>query len=286
MSEPRPARGGADDFRGRITPEYAPDRDGDPDPGEVVWAWVPYEEDPAQGKDRPLVIVGRAADDPALLVGLMLSSKDHDGDSRWHAVGAGDWDGEHRASWVRVDRPLAVTADAVRREAAVLPPDVFLAVVEHAAARTPAPAAGRPGPRRAGATPAGRAGTVTRLVGVYRANGGARGELAYVLGKLVGRAHCSLCDVTHSPLRRKAEWDRMAAGLGVPVELLHLDECRGEVARLVPGKDAAPAVLAEVDGRMRVVLDAAALEPLHGSVAAFETALREALARDSLSLPR
>ena len=23
---------------------YTPDRDGEPDPGEVVWTWVPYEE--------------------------------------------------------------------------------------------------------------------------------------------------------------------------------------------------------------------------------------------------
>ena len=33
---------------------YSPDPDGDADPGEVVWAWVPFEEDPAQGKDRPV----------------------------------------------------------------------------------------------------------------------------------------------------------------------------------------------------------------------------------------
>ena len=24
--------------------EYAPERDGEPDPGEVVWTWVPYDE--------------------------------------------------------------------------------------------------------------------------------------------------------------------------------------------------------------------------------------------------
>ena len=36
-----------------VVPHYAPEMDGEPDPGEVVWAWVPYEDDPAQGKDRP-----------------------------------------------------------------------------------------------------------------------------------------------------------------------------------------------------------------------------------------
>ncbi len=37
---------------------YAPKANGKPDPGEVVWAWVPYEEDPSQGKDRPVLVIG------------------------------------------------------------------------------------------------------------------------------------------------------------------------------------------------------------------------------------
>src|SRR5690606_40973249 len=39
--------------------EYSPDLDGAPDPGEVVWAWVPYEDDPNQGQDRPVLLIGR-----------------------------------------------------------------------------------------------------------------------------------------------------------------------------------------------------------------------------------
>ena len=38
---------------------YSPELDGEPDPGEVVWAWVPYEDDPSQGKDRPVLVIGR-----------------------------------------------------------------------------------------------------------------------------------------------------------------------------------------------------------------------------------
>ena len=278
MTDTRPERGGAWDYRGQITPEYAPERDGDPDPGEIVWAWVPFEEDPQRGKDRPLVIVGRAVDDAGILVGLMLSSKAHDGDERWHRIGAGAWDGEHRPSWARLDRALAVTEDAVRREGAALDPATFLAVVEHAAGLTErSPGSTRP-PRR----PDRR--TVSRLIGVYRANGGPLGEVAYVLGKLVGRAHCSLCDVTHSPVRRKAEWDRMTATLGVPFELVHLNECAAELHRLVPSKDTAPAVVAEVAGRLEVLLAAAELERLSGSVVAFEQALHRALDRHSLTL--
>ena len=38
---------------------YAPQPDGRADPGEVVWTWVAYEDDPRRGKDRPVLVVGR-----------------------------------------------------------------------------------------------------------------------------------------------------------------------------------------------------------------------------------
>ncbi|HEY1485534.1 MAG TPA: type II toxin-antitoxin system PemK/MazF family toxin, partial [Micromonosporaceae bacterium] len=47
--------------------EYAPDLDGQADPGEIVWTWVTFEDDPHQGKDRPVLVVGR---DGAKLLGL------------------------------------------------------------------------------------------------------------------------------------------------------------------------------------------------------------------------
>src|ERR687898_1622276 len=65
------------DFTGRLSPEYSPKPDGRPDPGEVVWTWVPYEDDPSRGKDRPVLLVGR---DGEQLFGLMMTSKDHDFD--------------------------------------------------------------------------------------------------------------------------------------------------------------------------------------------------------------
>ncbi len=121
---------------------YAPEADGQPDPGEVVWGWVPYEDDPARGKDRPVLVLARdtAEPGPALLC-LMLTSKDHDRDAadearwgrHWMDVGAGGWDREGRPSEVRLDRLLLLAEDAVRREGAALPEPVFRAVV--AAAR-------------------------------------------------------------------------------------------------------------------------------------------------------
>jgi hypothetical protein len=97
---------------------YAPNLDGDADPGEVVWTWVRYEEDSGQGKDRPVLVVGR---DGRTLLGLMLSSQsDRDGQRDWLALGAGAWDAERRPSWIRLDRVLEVDEDGIRREGAIL----------------------------------------------------------------------------------------------------------------------------------------------------------------------
>jgi len=79
---------------------------------------VAYEEDPNQGKDRPVLVVGRAG---TTVYGLMLSSQsDRDGRRHWLALGTGDWDREGRPSWVRLDRVLAMPEDGIRREGAVL----------------------------------------------------------------------------------------------------------------------------------------------------------------------
>jgi hypothetical protein len=80
---------------------YAPDLDGKADPGEIVWTWVRYEDDPRQGKDRPVLVVGRES---RTLFGLMLSSRAaRHGERHWFALGAGAWDRDHRPSWVRLD---------------------------------------------------------------------------------------------------------------------------------------------------------------------------------------
>jgi PemK-like, MazF-like toxin of type II toxin-antitoxin system len=98
--------------------EYAPDLDGEADPGEIVWTWVRYEDDPHQGKDRPVLVVGR---DGRTLLGLMLSSRhERDGQRNWLTLGPGDWDRAHRPSWIRLDRILEVDEDGIRREGAVL----------------------------------------------------------------------------------------------------------------------------------------------------------------------
>ncbi len=104
--------------------EYTPSLDGDPDPGEVVWTWVPYEEDPTLGKDRPVVIIGRHG---PLLSGVALTTKAHHGEVE---IGPGPWDGRSRSSYAKVSRLLDIDPHAVRREGAVLNRRRFDAVVE------------------------------------------------------------------------------------------------------------------------------------------------------------
>jgi hypothetical protein len=102
---------------------YAPDLDGRADPGEIVWTWVVYEDDPTRGKDRPVLVVGR---DRSTLLGLMLSSQDHHSDDRnWVGIGSGSWDYESRESWVRLDRVLDVPEEGIRREGAILARETF-----------------------------------------------------------------------------------------------------------------------------------------------------------------
>ena len=121
--------GGSDypgDYRDMINFEYSPSLDGDADPGEIVWTWVPFEEDHSQGKDRPVLLVGR---DGEYLLALMMTSKDHN--NREHAdpnyldIGSGPWDPQGRASEVKLNRVIRVRPDAMRREGAIMPEDTF-----------------------------------------------------------------------------------------------------------------------------------------------------------------
>jgi hypothetical protein len=118
---------------------------------------------------------------------------------------------------------------------------------------------------------------IVEAVGVYDADGGVRGELAYVVGHLLGRLECSLCDITHSSVRRKPQWDAMASRLAVPVRLVHRNEATA-AERASWSSVGLPVVLGATDGGEHVVLlDRQALGALDGSVEAFEQALGRAL---------
>ena len=113
---------------------YAPVDNEHADPGEVVWAWVPFEENPRKGKDRPVLVIGREGD---RLLALQLTSKDHDRDAAqeaaagryWMDIGAGAWDRYRRPSEARVNRLLRLEESAIRRTGVALDREIFDAVL-------------------------------------------------------------------------------------------------------------------------------------------------------------
>lgn len=126
--------------------EYAPHDNDRPDPGEIVWGWVPYEEDISRGKDRPVLVL--AIEDAAdggtdgsgeVAVALMFTSRDRadagsvvtdEHGSVWVDIGSGGWDRQGRPSEVRADRLLRIPAGSVRREGARLDRSRFDAVAD------------------------------------------------------------------------------------------------------------------------------------------------------------
>jgi len=124
---------------------------------------------------------------------------------------------------------------------------------------------------------------VQRLVGVYDADGTLRGEVAYWIGARLGRAHCALCDITHSSVRERSEWKACRTSLPVPFELFHRDDQPPEV-RAAAGTEA-PYVLAATESDLVLLLDGKALESCGGEIDAFADALDRALRRQGLTWP-
>lgn len=114
---------------------YSPNPDGQADPGEVVWAWVPYEDDPSQGKDRPVLVISEVTGG---FLAVQMTSKDHSRDRAreehfgryWLEIGSGPWDSQGRESEVRLDRLLFLPPAGVRREGATLDKERFLDVAK------------------------------------------------------------------------------------------------------------------------------------------------------------
>jgi hypothetical protein len=122
------------DFVGIPTMEYSPVPDGRPDPGEIVWTWVPFEDNHRKGKDRPVLLVGR---DGRWLLGVMLTTKLRGGvDGRRRTaqtrvdIGVGPWDRQRRPSEVKVDRIIRVKPSRIRREGAAIDAGRFALVAD------------------------------------------------------------------------------------------------------------------------------------------------------------
>jgi hypothetical protein len=121
---------------------------------------------------------------------------------------------------------------------------------------------------------------ITRLVGVYDADGTMRGELAYFVGARLGRTHCSLCEITHGLVRQRSAWKQCRAGLPVPFDTYHRDD-QPAVVRAAGGD--APFVVAETERGVVRLLGPEELSGCAGSIDRFATALGAAAERAGLA---
>lgn len=104
---------------------YAPDMDGQAEPGEVVWVRVPS----TPPRERSLLIVGREHHD---VFGLLISpDKAHADDGDWLAIGSGEWEASGDPCWVRMDKTLMVSETDVHRRGASVPRRRFERVAHH-----------------------------------------------------------------------------------------------------------------------------------------------------------
>jgi hypothetical protein len=118
---------------------------------------------------------------------------------------------------------------------------------------------------------------ITELYGIDNADGGLVGEARYVVGHMLGFASCALCDITHSPLRKKPEWDEMVGTLGMPLTVLHRNELAPDLSEWI-SSITLPAIVGKSNtGDFVLVLNSEQLEQPDGSVSAFREMLVEAL---------
>lgn len=115
------------------------------------------------------------------------------------------------------------------------------------------------------------------LTGVYHADGSLLGELRYVIGARLGRAHCSLCDITHGALREKASWRGVRAELPLPFTAVHLDERSADERAASEGRT--PCVLVHTEDGPELLLGPEQLEACAGDPGRLRTAIGEALTR-------
>jgi len=127
---------------------------------------------------------------------------------------------------------------------------------------------------------------IQELTGVYNTDGGSKGKLAYLSGRFRKTLHCELRDITHSPFRRKREWDLFTSTLPVPFTLLHkneLDDLPEKVRHLA--RKSPPCVIAITDGGPVVLMTTTDLAKASSDVTIFDGMMRNKIVARELSLP-
>ena len=120
------------------------------------------------------------------------------------------------------------------------------------------------------------------LVGVYDADGSLSGEVRYWIGARLGRAHCSLCEITHGLFREKSDWKDCRRELNAEFTTFHRDDAPADV--LEACEHQLPVVVARRGSDLFVLLGPGELESLGGDVETFHAALVTACAQHGITL--
>lgn len=111
------------------------------------------------------------------------------------------------------------------------------------------------------------------LIGIYKADGGIVGELTYFFGHLIGVQSCSLCNISHSPVKKKSSFKALEQHLlaehAIAVRMIHLNERNERELKASEGRE--PCMLLEYpDQSISMFLDSTDLKALSGSVSSLK----------------
>ena len=118
------------------------------------------------------------------------------------------------------------------------------------------------------------------IIGIYKADGGIVGELSYFFGHLIGIRSCSLCDISHSPIKKKSSFKALENHLlqehGIKVRMIHLNERNEREQKASEGRE--PCMLLEYpDQSISMFLDSTDLKALSGNVSKLKKLIQSRL---------
>ena len=114
---------------------------------------------------------------------------------------------------------------------------------------------------------------ITKLIGIYDANGGIFGEIKYFASKIFTSKHCSLCDITHGKM--KNEWEKCERHLPISIDFIHLNERNKAMQKYTNG--ATPCVIGKTATGYVTIISKKELSECDGNVKKFETLIRQKL---------
>lgn len=100
------------------------------------------------------------------------------------------------------------------------------------------------------------------IIGVYHANGGIFGEIAYVFGKIFGTTECALCDLTHRMVSEKSNVQSWRCGLSYALTFKHLNELSAQMSDRVSNQS--PCVVLKHGGELKILINRDELKAMNG----------------------